>query len=62
LACDDNFYNKDSTCGFQYDNQGSKIFDSQGYCCACSFSQIVGIDKTKFTRGKICETLNLGEG
>ena len=29
------------TCGWQYDEEGEKIWHSQGFCCACSLSEIV---------------------
>ncbi|XP_015762006.1 PREDICTED: protein HAPLESS 2-like [Acropora digitifera] len=34
--CDDTWETGESTCGFDHDAQGNKIWDSQGFCCWCS--------------------------
>ncbi|XP_068682010.1 hapless 2-like isoform X1 [Montipora foliosa] len=34
--CDDTWETDESTCGFDYDSEGNKIWDSQGFCCWCS--------------------------
>ena len=61
LGCHDSFTSNDPTCSFQYDSQGNKIQDSQGFCCDCSFTQFLGIGEN-INRGNICHTLNLGTG
>jgi len=62
LGCKDSFASSDPTCSFQFDTKGTKIQDSQGFCCDCSFGQILGIGDSKVTRGNVCLTLNLGTG
>lgn len=60
LSCQDGFYSSSATCGFQYNNEGQKIEDSQGFCCSCSMLSILGIDQTQLTRGSVCSALNFG--
>ncbi|EAR82880.2 male gamete fusion factor (macronuclear) [Tetrahymena thermophila SB210] len=61
FSCKDGFYDSSPTCKFQYDSKGQKILDSQGYCCYCSLSDILGMGND-LSRGKVCYALNLGAG
>ncbi|CAG9316759.1 unnamed protein product [Blepharisma stoltei] len=60
--CQDGAYSNSPTCGWKTDSKGDRIWDSQGYCCDCDFSQIIGLDDTTYTRGQSCQLFNLGTG
>lgn len=62
LGCEDDTYSDDPTCGWRYDSSGQRIWDSQGYCCACSFEEIIGFNSDELNRGNDCEAFNLGQG
>lgn len=62
MGCDDDNYSDSPTCGFQYDKDGIKIPDSQGFCCSCGFTQTVGLDNDKLDRGRVCSAFNIGTG
>ena len=62
FQCSAEAYSSNPTCGWKLDPQGAKIWDSQGYCCTCSFLQTIGLDSDSYTRGNQCQALNLGEG
>jgi hypothetical protein len=61
FSCRDGDLSPDPTCGWVYNN--STIVEySQGFCCKCDFSQILGIDTTTRSRGSSCSIFNLGSG
>jgi len=62
FTCEDDAYSSDPTCGWRYDKDDKKIWDSQGYCCDCSFESTIGINTDDYTRGGQCEAFNLAEG
>lgn len=64
FSCTDGDLASDPTCGWAYTNSNQKtsISYSQGFCCKCDFSQIIGIDNTNRNRGSSCDLLNLGKG
>lgn len=62
FTCEDDAYSSDPSCGWRYDVNDKKIWDSQGYCCACSFESTIGINNDGYTRGGQCEVFNLAEG
>jgi hypothetical protein len=41
--CKDGDQEASPTCGWQYDSSGKKIPYSQGFCCSCSLSQMLGL-------------------
>ena len=58
-TCADGDKASSPTCGWQKDSDGNNIEYSQGFCCQCELSQIIGTsDET--LRGKSCKVLNLG--
>ncbi|KRX06003.1 hypothetical protein PPERSA_01081 [Pseudocohnilembus persalinus] len=61
MTCSDSATSSNPTCGFDFNSDGSKITDSQGYCCSCSFSDIIGVGDD-VTRANICSFLNIGSG
>jgi Male gamete fusion factor len=60
--CSDGGDSSNPTCGWKYDSQGNRIWDSQGYCCTCDFLDFLGIDKGNYERGYACQAFNLGSG
>jgi hypothetical protein len=62
LGCEDDSYADSPSCGWRYDSSGQRIWDSQGYCCRCSFEEIIGINDDQLNRGNDCKKFNLGEG
>lgn len=49
----------DPTCGFAYGPNGKPIADSEGFCCTCSLSQLLGLS-TQGTRGTLnCQLFGL---
>eukprot|EP00826_Nyctotherus_ovalis_P042443 TRINITY_DN4363_c0_g1_i7.p1 TRINITY_DN4363_c0_g1~~TRINITY_DN4363_c0_g1_i7.p1 ORF type:complete len:527 (-),score=100.68 TRINITY_DN4363_c0_g1_i7:674-2083(-) len=61
VSCEDSDTDSQPTCGWQHDSGGSRVPSSQGYCCACSFSEIFSFD-TVYRRGKYCGDFNVGTG
>jgi hypothetical protein len=62
FSCEADFYDSNPTCGFVKNAAGTKILYSQGFCCKCSWLDILGLDNEELTRGKICKTLNIASG
>lgn len=62
FTCEADYYDSNPTCGFAKDPKGVKILYSQGFCCKCSWLDILGLDNEELTRGKICKTLNIASG
>ena len=62
FECSDEAYTSSPSCGWKRDSTGQKIWDSQGYCCACSVLQTLGLDPDEHVRGNQCQAFNLGEG
>lgn len=62
FTCSDGALSPNPTCGWVYINSTTVVPYSQGFCCNCDFSQIIGVDTTTATRGTSCELLNLGPG
>lgn len=60
--CEADFYDSRPTCGYAVNAANERILYSQGYCCRCSLLDILGLDKNDLTRGKVCQTLNIGSG
>lgn len=60
FTCNDKDQNDNPTCGWQYDSNGNKIANSQGFCCKCAFGQIIGMNPN--IRGNACELFNFGTG
>lgn len=60
FTCNDKDQNENPTCGWQYDDDGNKIPNSQGFCCKCTFGQIIGINPN--IRGNACRLFNFGTG
>ena len=60
--CDDGAESTNPTCGWKYDDQGNRIWDSQGYCCTCDLEDFLGINSGNYERGFACEAFNLGSG
>ena len=44
FSCNDGANSNNPTCGWKYDSQHYRIWNSQGYCCTCSFEDFLGID------------------
>ncbi|MCQ2815805.1 MAG: hypothetical protein MJ252_00920 [archaeon] len=59
--CKDSDGDSNPTCGWQRDDNGRIIPDSQGFCCECSFSQLIGLDKST-KRGDECELTSFFSG
>lgn len=47
VACIDGALASNPTCGWAYTVSGSKVANSQGFCCQCSFSQLTGDATTR---------------
>jgi Male gamete fusion factor len=62
FTCEADFYDSQPTCGYAINAANERILYSQGFCCKCSLLDILGLDKNDLTRGKICQTLNIGSG
>jgi hypothetical protein len=62
FTCEDDAYSSSPTCGWRYDRDDKKIWDSQGYCCDCSFESTIGLNSDGYTRGSQCDAFNLAEG
>ena len=62
FTCEADYYDSNPTCGFAKDPTGARILYSQGFCCKCSWLDILGLDNEELTRGKICKTLNIASG
>jgi len=60
--CEDDAKSKDTTCGWHFDSEGEKIWDSQGFCCRCEFDEVIGLDTDNYSRAKSCQAFNLGKG
>lgn len=58
--CEEDPYADDPTCGWQQDSNKQRIWDSQGFCCECSFLELLGFNT--FKRAELCESFNLGVG
>lgn len=58
--CEDGAYSNNPTCGWKYDSQHKRIWDSQGYCCKCNFEDFLGINNDDYQRGYACKAFNLG--
>lgn len=50
-SCDDSASSGSPSCGWERDETGERILESQGFCCECSLAQQVGLDDDK-SRGK----------
>ncbi|EGR34043.1 hypothetical protein IMG5_026080 [Ichthyophthirius multifiliis] len=61
FTCQDGFNEDSPTCGFQRDEKGEKIFDSQGFCCKCGAADFFGLGK-EVMRGVDCLPFNLNSG
>jgi hypothetical protein len=62
FSCNDGDLASNPTCGWVKDSTNKIVPYSQGFCCKCDFSQIIGIDTTSRNRGSSCGFLNLGSG
>ncbi len=47
MACVDGALASNPTCGWAYTTSGVKVANSQGFCCQCSLSQLVGDSTTR---------------
>lgn len=41
FRCKDDLNDFEPTCGWQYDQEGEKIWHSQGFCCKCDAQDIL---------------------
>ena len=58
--CQDSHNHNEPSCGWQYDSNGEKIENSQGFCCACN-----AVDfnyASSFSRGNSCQFIALNKG
>lgn len=60
--CEDGDLAKNPTCGWTMNSSNQIIPFSQGFCCKCEFSEIIGINNTDRNRGNTCKFLNLSSG
>jgi hypothetical protein len=60
--CRDGAESNNPTCGWKYDENKERIWDSQGYCCRCKFEDFIGINQDSYERGYACKAFNLGSG
>ncbi|OMJ85322.1 hypothetical protein SteCoe_13355 [Stentor coeruleus] len=58
--CEDGAYSNNPTCGWKYDSEHKRIWDSQGYCCKCTFEDFLGMNNDQYQRGYACKAFNLG--
>ena len=52
-SCIDGDNDESPSCGFAYDDDGSKIPSSQGKCCKCTVFQLAGFDNIYMTRSNL---------
>lgn len=45
-GCEDGDLATEPSCGWVVDSTGSRVADSQGFCCSCQFDQILGISSS----------------
>lgn len=62
FSCTDGDLAPEPTCGWVMTQDKLIVPYSQGFCCRCDFSQIIGIDTTTRNRGSNCNFLNIGVG
>lgn len=62
FSCSDGDMASNPTCGWVIASNNKVVPYSQGFCCKCDFSQIIGVDTTTSNRGSSCRFLNLGSG
>lgn len=62
FGCEDGDLAQNPTCGWTINSLNQRIPFSQGFCCKCDFSQIIGINTTDRNRGNTCSFLNLSSG
>ena len=51
-GCNDGNLANAPSCGWVYASDGSRIQDSQGFCCSCGFDQILGSSSTSTRSAK----------
>eukprot|EP00127_Corallochytrium_limacisporum_P005923 Clim_evm68s214 gene=Clim_evmTU68s214 len=48
-----------ATCGYALDENGERIFDSQGFCCSCSIARQLGLETGYSRSGIDCQIFGL---
>ena len=61
FSCEDGDLSSSPTCGWVRTEKGEFIKNSQGFCCKCDFSQLIGIDRDSKIRGSNCDALSIGK-
>lgn len=60
-SCDANWDSSSPTCGFAHNATGAKIYDSQGFCCACSLGDDLGVDSPTLRGAMQCDLFGNAE-